>query len=171
VHQLDFNKEIFISRMHGANIKIKLLYMFQAVSPPIIRSTNLYIQRQVLSKQHCSLPLSCMRWKELRSISSTIVAGSSISLFLYKALHASGGSSGHHQEHKTVHTASGTVKPILLPVTVVDEMEQPAAIVDEIELPAAIVDEMERSSISYTIAAGSSIAFTIPDAVCTVLCS
>jgi hypothetical protein len=27
----------------------KLLYMFQAVSPPIIRSTKLYIQRQVLS--------------------------------------------------------------------------------------------------------------------------
>jgi hypothetical protein len=26
----------------------KLLYMFQAVSPPIIRSTKLYIQRQVL---------------------------------------------------------------------------------------------------------------------------
>jgi hypothetical protein len=26
----------------------KLLYMFQAVSPPIIRSTNLYIQHQAL---------------------------------------------------------------------------------------------------------------------------
>ena len=31
------------------------------------------------------------------------------------ALHVSGGSSAHHQEHKTVHTASGIVKPILLP--------------------------------------------------------
>jgi hypothetical protein len=29
----------------------KLLYMFQAVPPPIIRSTKLYIQRQVLSNQ------------------------------------------------------------------------------------------------------------------------
>jgi len=27
----------------------KLLYMFQAVSPPIIRTTKLYLQRQVLS--------------------------------------------------------------------------------------------------------------------------
>jgi hypothetical protein len=48
-------------------------------------------------------------------------------------LHVSGGFSAHHQEHKSVHTASDIVKPILL--------------------PAAIVDEMERSSISSTIAA------------------
>jgi hypothetical protein len=34
-----------------------------------------------------------------------------------------GGSSAHHQEHKTVHTASGIVKTILLPVAIVDEME------------------------------------------------
>jgi len=40
----------------------KLLYMFQAVPPPIIRSTQLYIQRQVLSKQYCCLLLSWMRW-------------------------------------------------------------------------------------------------------------
>ena len=31
----------------------KLLYMLQAVPPPIIRSTKLYIQRQVLSNQYC----------------------------------------------------------------------------------------------------------------------
>jgi len=36
----------------------KLLYIFQAVPPPIIRSTKLYIQRQVLSKQYCCLLLS-----------------------------------------------------------------------------------------------------------------
>jgi hypothetical protein len=40
----------------------KFLYMFQAVSPPIIRSTKLYIQRQVLSNQHCCLLLSWVRW-------------------------------------------------------------------------------------------------------------
>ena len=39
----------------------KLLYMFQAVPPPIIRSTELYIQRQVLSNQYCCLLLSWMR--------------------------------------------------------------------------------------------------------------
>ena len=33
----------------------KLLYMFQGVPPPIIRSTKLYIQRQVLSNQYCCL--------------------------------------------------------------------------------------------------------------------
>jgi len=68
---------------------------------------------------------------------------------IYLFLHVSGGFCAHHQDHKTVHTASGIVKPILL--------------------PTAIVDEMERSSISSTIAAGSSIGLTIPDAVCTVL--
>ena len=40
----------------------KLLYMFQAVPPPIIRSTKLYIQRQVLSNQYCCLLLSWMTW-------------------------------------------------------------------------------------------------------------
>ena len=40
----------------------KLLYMFQAVPPPTIRSTKLYIQRQVLSNQYCCLLLSWMRW-------------------------------------------------------------------------------------------------------------
>ena len=49
------------------------------------------------------------------------------------ALHVSGGSSAHHQKHKSVHTASGIIKQMLL--------------------LAAIVDEMERSSISSTIAA------------------
>ena len=66
----------------------------------------------------------------------------SIYLFPLIALHVSGGSSAHHQEHKTLHTALGIVKPILL--------------------PAAIVDEMELSTISSTIAAGSSIGLTIP---------
>jgi len=49
---------------------------------------------------------------------------------------------------KTVRTASGIVKPILL--------------------HAAIVDEMELRSVSSTIAACSSIGLTIPDAVRTV---
>ena len=43
-----------------------------------------------------------------------------IYLFLGNALHVSGGSSAHHQELKTVYTASGYfVKPLLLPATVV----------------------------------------------------
>ena len=56
----------------------KLLYMFHAVPPPIIRSTKLYIQRQVLSNQYC-----CYRgWDGTpwSSISSTIAADSSIGL-------------------------------------------------------------------------------------------
>ena len=47
-----------------------------------------------------------------------------LDLFIFAdALHVSGGSSAHHQEHKTVHTVSGIVKPILLPAAIVDEME------------------------------------------------
>jgi hypothetical protein len=38
-------------------------------------------------------------------------------------LYVSGGSSAHHQEHKAVHTASGIVKPILLPAAIMDEMK------------------------------------------------
>jgi hypothetical protein len=46
------------------------------------------------------------------------------SIYFYKFLYIfQNGSSAHHQEHKTVHTASGIVKPILLPAAIVDEME------------------------------------------------
>jgi len=45
----------------------KLLYMFQAVPPPIIRSTKLYIQRQVLSNQYCCLLISWMWWNVVPS--------------------------------------------------------------------------------------------------------
>jgi hypothetical protein len=40
----------------------KLLHMFPAVPPPIIRSTKLYTHRQILSNQYCCLLLSWMRW-------------------------------------------------------------------------------------------------------------
>jgi len=55
----------------------KLLSMFQAVPPPIIRSTKMYIQRQVLWNQYCCLLLSWMRW---------IAAGSSIGLTIPDAV-------------------------------------------------------------------------------------
>ena len=45
----------------------------------------------------------------------------SISFISTDALHVSGGSSVHHQEHRTVHTASGVVN------------QYTAAIVDDIE--------------------------------------
>jgi hypothetical protein len=49
----------------------------------------------------------------------------SVYLFLQIALHVSGGFSAHHKEHKTIHTASGIVKPILLPAAIVDEVGTP----------------------------------------------
>ena len=45
----------------------KSFYMFQAVPPPIIRSTKLYIQHQVLSNQYCCLLLLWMRWNVVPS--------------------------------------------------------------------------------------------------------
>ena len=61
--------------------------MFQAVPPPIIRSTKLYIQRQVLSTNTTAI----VDEVELRSISSTIAASSSIGrqyLTLYAQFYA-----------------------------------------------------------------------------------
>jgi hypothetical protein len=152
----------------------KLISMFQAVPPPIIRSTKLYIQRHVLSNQYCCLLLSWMKWdwncstcfrRFLRPSSGAENCTNSFSYCQTNtaaschrgwdgtetALHVSGGSSAHHQEQKTVHTPSDIVKQILL--------------------LAAIVDEMELLSISSAIAAGSSIGLTISDGVCTVMCS
>ena len=52
----------------------KLLYIFQAVPPPIIRSTKLYIQRRV---RYCQTNTAAIVDEmELSSISSTIAAGS-----------------------------------------------------------------------------------------------
>jgi len=45
----------------------KFLYVFQAVLPPIIRSTKLYIQCQVLSNHFCCLLLPWMRWNAVPS--------------------------------------------------------------------------------------------------------
>jgi len=50
----------------------KLLYKFQTVPPPIIRSRKLYIQRQVLSNQYCCLLLSWMRWNRLKHVGQFI---------------------------------------------------------------------------------------------------
>jgi hypothetical protein len=41
-----------------------------------------------------------------------------IYLFLSNALHVSGGISAHHQELKTVYTASGTCQNLLLPAAI-----------------------------------------------------
>ena len=38
MHQLDFNKEIFISRMHGANIKIMFIGVYVGVKYPLFLS-------------------------------------------------------------------------------------------------------------------------------------
>jgi len=49
-------------------------------------------------------------------------------LFIFtEALHVSGGSSAHHQEHITVHTASGIVKSILLLAAIVEGISTVAA--------------------------------------------
>jgi hypothetical protein len=44
-------------------------------------------------------------------------------LFLWNDLRVSGGSSAHHQELKTVYTASGTCQALLLSVAVAEELE------------------------------------------------
>jgi hypothetical protein len=62
-------------------------------------------------------------------------------------LHTSGGFSTHHQELKTVHTASGICRALLLLTAIVSELEQfqLTAIVSELEQfqLTAIVSELE----------------------------
>ena len=53
---------------------LQTLYMFQTVSPPIIRSTKLYIQLQVLSTNIAAIVVEMER----SSVSSTIAASSGI---------------------------------------------------------------------------------------------
>ena len=137
--------------------------MFQAVPPPIIRSTKLYIQRQILSNHYCCPLLSSMRWNSMEFHCGC--DGTPLSSITYSA---------HHQEHKTVHIASGIVKPILLAAVIVDEMElhgvpsHPPWNSMEFHL---IHHGIPWSSISSTIVAGNTIGLTIPNAVFTVLCS
>jgi hypothetical protein len=72
------------------------------------------------SKFDVHMPVHC---KYISKVQPTRCNVFSIYLFPWVALHVSGGSSAHHQEHKTVHTASGIVKPILLPAAIMDETE------------------------------------------------
>jgi hypothetical protein len=60
-----------------------------------------------------------MRWKAVQPTRCKVF---SICLFLQIPLYVSGGFSAHHQEQKPVHTASGIIKPILLPAAIVDAM-------------------------------------------------
>jgi hypothetical protein len=54
---------------------LQKLYMFQAVPPPILRSTQLYIQLQVLSTNTAA---SCYRGRDGTAISSAVATCSSI---------------------------------------------------------------------------------------------
>jgi len=67
-------------------------YMFRTVSPSIIRSLRLYIQRQVYVIQ--------VLWLLARGNKMKLI------LFWNNTLHVSDGLSVHHQESKTVRTAS-----------------------------------------------------------------
>jgi hypothetical protein len=90
----------------------------------------------------------------LVSITTNKIQHYTMYLLLWNALHVSGGSSAHHQERKTVYTASGTCQALLLPVTVVEELE--------------LVSSFPTPSTTVT---GISKAWQVPDAVYTVLSS
>ena len=66
MHQLDFNKEIFISRMQGANIKIKMSYIFKIVSVLTFLKIVLLI-----------VPINCKNFANLNSTSPVPVAARS----------------------------------------------------------------------------------------------
>jgi hypothetical protein len=66
--------QITPNKMQRFYLFLQTLYMFQAVPPPIIRSTKLYIQLQVLSTNTAA----SMDGMVCSSISSTLAASSSI---------------------------------------------------------------------------------------------
>jgi len=49
-------------QLHTVYFICKLLYMFRVVSPPIIRSTNNYLQHLALVNRCCYLSLSWRSW-------------------------------------------------------------------------------------------------------------
>ena len=92
----------------------------------IVYASVVYVEMSVIfktpEKSKFEVHMSVHR-KYISKVQPTRCNVFSIYLFLWVALHVSGGSSAHHQEYKTVHIALGIVKPILLPAAVVDEME------------------------------------------------
>jgi len=77
------------------------LYMFRTVFPSIIRSSRLYIKQQAFVKQ-----ILLSAW--YISIVNPTRCTSVTNLFYFgMSLHVSDGLSVHHQEFKTLHTATG----------------------------------------------------------------
>ena len=74
------------------------------------------------------------------------------SVYFHKLLYlVSGGSSAHHQEHKNVHTASGIVKPILLPAAIVDEMEHKFHLIHDSSRQQYCFDNTWRCMYSFVL--------------------
>jgi pterin-4a-carbinolamine dehydratase len=95
-----------------------MLYLFQAVPPPIIRSSKLYIQHRVLLK-HLLLPAAIVEelgvqtlpphHPELKTVyTASGTSQAFIAACRYRGRGGSSNSSAHHPELKTVYTASGT---------------------------------------------------------------
>ena len=78
------------------------LYMFRTVFPSIIRSFRLYIQQQAYVKQ---IQLSAS--KQTAVSHTSVAVRINFILFWNDTLHVSDGLSVHHQEFKTVYTATG----------------------------------------------------------------
>jgi hypothetical protein len=80
-----------------------------------------------ITKQKCWQPLKLGKFCIVsKNISKAQPRRCNVSGYIYfyrRSTFFSDGSSAHHQEHKTVHTASGIVKPILLLAATVEEME------------------------------------------------
>jgi hypothetical protein len=82
----------------------EMLYMFHAVPPPIIRSSKTVYT----ASGTCQTFTAACRYRG--RIPTLIYLF--IYLYLWNALHVSGGTSAHHQELKTVYTASGTCQTL-----------------------------------------------------------
>ena len=111
LHSLSF---IITKNSHKGILQLQILHL-QILQLQILQLQILQLQilqLQILQPQILQLQITVNEMQRFLNL-----------LIFTDALHVSSGSSAHHQEHITVHTVSGIVKPILLLAAIVDEME------------------------------------------------
>jgi len=126
LHSLSF---IITKNSHKGILQLQILHL-QILQLQILQLQILHLQilqLQILQLQILQLQILQLQILQPQILQLQITVNEMqrfLNLLIFTdALHVSSGSSAHHQEHITVHTVSGIVKPILLLAAIVDEME------------------------------------------------
>ena len=140
--------------------------MFQAVSPPIIRSAKLYIQRKVLSNQYCCVLNKMQRFLDL-------FISVNCSTCFARFLRPSSGATKLYIQRQVLSNQYCCVLNKMQRFLDLFIFVNCSTCFRRFLRPSSGAQNCTYSvsSFSSTIAGGSSIGLTIPDAVCKVLCS